>query len=184
MIVSMQNFFRKLLSIGTPRIFNPVLGQYVLPGDGFASLASTDLAALGSLFTRCSSATDALPLCDVLLIYCEIDSDGDITGLSHGLREIISASCAAVVIVAKPNSGDAYMKVAAPAKTRLANLVLTIDRKHECFRSFFFHLFEQMQEGISMPQAWVKLAPQDSRAERPELPATIFACERGQLAFG
>jgi hypothetical protein len=40
-----------------------------------------------------------------------------------------------------------------------------------------------MRGGISMPVAWVRLAPQDPVKEHDDLPSTIFACEVGQMVF-
>lgn len=45
-------------------------------------------------------------------------------------------------------------------------------------------LFADMKLGVSMPVAWVKLAPQGPLKEHESLPSTIFACEAGQMVFG
>jgi hypothetical protein len=88
-----------------------------------------------------------------------------------------------VVVVASENRGDAYI-ASTKAKTHgRANLVMTIARRDHAFPIFFLHLFEDMKKGVSMPLAWVKLAPQGSGKEHESLPETIFACEVGQLAF-
>jgi len=41
-----------------------------------------------------------------------------------------------------------------------------------------------MKRGVSMPVAWINLAPQGPVKEQENLPSTIFACEAGQIAFG
>jgi hypothetical protein len=61
--------------------------------------------------------------------------------------------------------------------------VLTLRRKGTSFVSFFQRLFADMAKGVSMPVAWVRLAPQVPGHEHPDCPDTIFACEAGQIAF-
>lgn len=41
-----------------------------------------------------------------------------------------------------------------------------------------------MANGVSMSVAWVNLAPQIPGHDDPALPASVFACEVGQIAFG
>jgi hypothetical protein len=40
-----------------------------------------------------------------------------------------------------------------------------------------------MQQGTSMPMAWVELAPQGP-AQPPDIPGAIFLAEVGHIAFG
>jgi hypothetical protein len=62
--------------------------------------------------------------------------------------------------------------------------VMTLSRQGAAFPPFFAQLFTDMKRGVSMPVAWVKLAPQGPVKEQDKLPSTIFACEAGQMVFG
>jgi hypothetical protein len=62
-------------------------------------------------------------------------------------------------------------------------LVLTINRKGVAFATFFRRLFEDMSNGISMPDAWVKLAPQIPGHDSPDCPDSFFACEIGPVTL-
>jgi hypothetical protein len=61
---------------------------------------------------------------------------------------------------------------------------MTLSRRGGAFPAFFARLFTDMKRGVSMPVAWIKLAPQGPVKEQENLPSTIFACEAGQIAFG
>ncbi len=100
-----------------------------------------------------------------------------------GLREIIRDSGASVVVVASENQVDAYSAASGNKNIGRANLVMTIDRNGRIFPNFFVRLFADMKKGVSMPVAWVKLAPQGPGIDHADCPDTIFACEAGQIAF-
>lgn len=121
--------------------------------------------------------------CDVLLVYCGIEAGGKVAGSPLSLRQIIRDAGAGVVIFAAENDPDRYMEAAKPAAYGAANLVMTLERKGDAFGAFFGKLFELMFRGVSMPVAWVQLAPQVPGHPHADLPETIFACEVGQLAF-
>jgi hypothetical protein len=40
-----------------------------------------------------------------------------------------------------------------------------------------------MKAGVSMPMAWVKLAPQGAKLEHEDLPSTIFSAEISHIIF-
>jgi hypothetical protein len=163
----------------------PTLGVLDLTNGVDASIATDDAKTLSDLFSGVTMSTDQPPICTVLLLYCRIGSDGNIAGSGLGLREIIRDSQAPIVVVASENTGDAYMATAKERKPYgQANLVLTISRRERSLIQFLYRLFSQMKRGVSMPVAWVELAPQHSEApEHKHLPETIFGCERGQIAF-
>lgn len=166
-------------------IASPTLGVLDLTNGLDAGIAADDAKSLSDLFSGVMMSTDQPPICTVLLIYCSISSDGHIADSSLGLREIIRDSQAPVVVVASENTGDAYVATAKERKPYgQANLVLTISRRERSLTQFLYRLFSQMKRGVSMPVAWVELAPQYSGApEHKHLPDTIFGCERGQIAF-
>lgn len=167
----------------TATITQPVLGILDLDSGRFGALASQDRAALGPLFSSVVEGDGAPPRCDVLLVYCGIEAGGKVAGSPLSLRQIIRDAGARVVIVAAENEPDRYMEAAQPAAYGAANLVMTLERKGDAFAAFFGKLFGLMFRGVSMPAAWVQLAPQVPGHPHSDLPETIFACEVGQLAF-
>lgn len=54
---------------------------------------------------------------------------------------------------------------------------MTLKRKGHIFPNFFKKLFEMMHHGVTMPMAWVKLAPQIPGVEHNNVPGTICAME-------
>ena len=167
----------------TPTIQSPTIGFLDLTGGGASATIAADKAALVPIFSSSAESSDAPPVCNVLFIYCDIEPSGSIRGSRHGLREIIRDSRAAVVVVASENAGDSYIAAGKQRGYGHANLVMALDRRGDIFPKFFQRLFTEMKRGVSMPVAWVKLAPQAPQAKHADCPDTIFACEVGQLAF-
>jgi hypothetical protein len=168
----------------TPTIHSPTIGFLDLTGGGASAALDSDKVALSPLFTSSVESCDKPPTCNVLFLYCRIEPNGTIRGsTSRGLREIIRDSGATVVVVATENSGDSYTAAGRRKSYGRANLVMAIERRGDVFPRFFQRLFRDMKRGVSMPVAWVKLANQHPGDEHRECPATIFACELGQLAF-
>jgi hypothetical protein len=175
----MLNLFRR-----SPKITSPTIGFLDLAGGDAAAALAADRAALSPLFNSSTESSDEPPVCNVLFLYCQIEPSGTIRGSLRGLREIIRDSGAAVAVVASNNTTESYIAAGKKKTYGHANLVMTLDRRGDAFPRFFQCLFTDMKRGVSMPVAWVKLAPQDSRAEQhADCPGTIFACEVGQLAF-
>ncbi|WP_420128776.1 hypothetical protein [Longimicrobium sp.] len=166
-----------------PTITGPVLGILDLDRARFGSLASEDRTALGPLFNSVVESDGAPPTCDVLLLYCEIETGGKVGGSPLSLRQIIRDAGARVVIVAAENDPERYMEAAQPAGYGAANLVMALERKGDAFPAFFGKLFGLMFRGVSMPVAWAQLAPQIPGHEHAGLPESIFACELGQITF-
>ena len=165
-------------------ITSPKLGILNLLGKSGDALVAEDKNGLSSLFSASVESHGEPPLCDVLLLYCEIQDNGSLVGTSDSLREIIYKSRAPIVIVASANSSAAYIASGKPTGKESANLVMVLDRKGASFDKFFGKLFGLMYQGKSMPVAWVELAPQmatpDSQADNPD---TIFSCEAGHILF-
>jgi hypothetical protein len=174
----MLNLFRR-----TPIIDSPKIGFYDLTGGSASVAIAADKAALVPLFSSSVESSDAPPICNVLFLYCLIEPSGSIRGSSRGLREIIRDSRAAVVVVASENSANSYIAAGKQRGFGQANLVMALDRRGDIFPKFFQRLFTEMKNGVSMPVAWVKFAPQAPQAEHADCPGTIFACEVGQLAW-
>ena len=165
-------------------ISNPVLGVFNLLGSTAEANVKDDLEEVAQYFNEVRHEDNVPPLCDVLLLYCEINSSGAINGSSQSLREVIRDAGAAVVVVATNNEAKNYQACLERAPFGRANLVMTIDRCESLFAGFLGKLFAQMERGVPMPIAWNNLAPQYPGADHNELPATICALERGQIAFG
>ncbi len=123
------------------------------------------------------------PICDVLLIYARVENDGHIVGTVDGLRDIIRKASARIVIVASENDPNGLIAAGKPTGYGRANIVLTLKRKDPAFASFFHELFSRMYKGITMPVAWVKLAPQMPGARHENCPEAIFAAEISHILF-
>ena len=165
-------------------ITSPRAGVLNLLGASVADLAERDAQFLEPLFGNIATETTHPPQCNALFVYCSIAPDGTVQGSRSSLREIVRDSGAVVVVFASPNPGDAYVKAGKPAPYGKANLVITLNRKGDAFGRFFKALFTDMKHGVSMPKAWVKLAPQIPGRQQADILDCIFACEAGQLAFG
>ena len=177
---------RRRRSAPPPRtriVASPTLGVLRLNGDAAAALVAEDRKAFTHYFRAVRESDAAPPRCDVLLLYCDVGPAGEIAGTTRTLREIIRDAGATVVIVASPNGAGGYVAAGRPAPYGNANLVMTLDRKGPAFTTFFGQLFAAMSRGVSMPVAWVKVAPQIPGVPHADAPDAIFACELGHLAF-
>jgi hypothetical protein len=83
----------------------PTLGIPNLAGRDAISSVDADRRAFGDLFSCIAEGTDAPPLCDALLIYCQIGVDGRLENTSQSLREVIRDAHAKIVVVASENQG-------------------------------------------------------------------------------
>lgn len=174
----MFSFLRRI-----PSIESPTIGFLDLTAGRNSRELAEDKMAISSLFSSSSESSTDPPRCNVLFVYCCIGAAGRIEGSSLSLRELIRDSRAAVVVVASEKSAAAYIAAGKNEKYGKANLAMTLYRKGAVFPDFFRRLFTEMQRGVSMPVAWLKLAPQVPGSEHPDCPDTIFACEVGQLVF-
>ena len=174
----MLSLFRRI-----PTISAPTIGFLdVTEGEASIELAA-DRAAISPLFGSSEDSSFEPPRCNVLFLYCHIEPDGSIRGYNRSVREVIRDSGAAVVVVATENSAESYIASTKKQRYGHANLVMVLDRRGDVFPRFFQRLFTEMKRGVSMPVAWVKLAPQIPGADHADCPDTIFSCEAGQLAF-
>ena len=169
---------RRTLVIRAPR-----LGVLNLKGDAAEQLIAADVQALQPVLGNAVRGSASSPFCDVLFIYCDIGSDGRIANFSGTLRDLVRTLRAPLVVVASENSGEAYISTLKGQKDARANLVMALSRKGPAFPTFIARLFAEMKRGVSMPVAWMRLAPQGPVKEHDDLPSTIFACEAGQMVF-
>ncbi len=165
------------------RIASPELGLLNLMGPEAEEILRADRDAIRWAFYSVTESISETPQCDVLLIYVAVCMNGALRGTDSTLRQIIYESGAKIVVVANENDPAHYILSLKQAGNGHANIVLTIDRRGWIFASFLNRLFEIMAKGISMPVAWVRLAPQRPGKDHPDCPSTIFLCEAGSVVF-
>jgi hypothetical protein len=164
-------------------IQNPKIGFLNLMGAPARPLVEEDAAALKPLFSACLESTGDVPVCDVLMIYAAIEAEGVIQNAPHSLREVIHKSHAPIVVVATENGVQSYIAAGKRPGAGKANLVMTLKRNGKIFPNFFKELFGMMHHRVTMPMAWVKLAPQIPGLERANVPETICAMEVTHVLF-
>ena len=174
---------KKVRSSDPVIISSPRLGFLNLMDEEGAGLMEADKEAFEARFSGIQVSTTAPPPCDVLFIYANISAAGRILGSESGLKEIVRNSGACVAIMAADSSSDNYGEALKSKEPSYANLVLILDRKGPLFHLFFNRLFDQMFKGVTMPMAWVKLAPQDPSAVHSEGPGAIMVLNGGQVSF-
>jgi hypothetical protein len=152
-------------------IRNPVLGAINLAGLWVEDTVEKDLEILGPYFADVRRSDDVPPLCDVLLLYGEINSSGALQNSPKPPNEIVRDSGASVVIIAINNPVENY---SAMPKDSFGSVtfITTIDRRQWRFTSFLAKIFEQMKnDGVTLPHAWINVAPQHSAAVHEDLPS-------------
>lgn len=170
----LYNFFtrrRERTIVANPRL--GVLNRQGAAADGIAASDARQVDA-SAMFVPAANGPDGVPICDVLLLYCDLPCD---------LSAILSQSGARVVVVASENPPEPCAAAAQVGISSGVNLVVTIDRKGDTFGLFLARLFSEMASGTPMPLAWVKLAPQNPARNDPNVPVTLFACGAGPIAF-
>jgi hypothetical protein len=123
---------------------------------------------------------------DIVHLFAEIKTNGTIEDVSgQEILENLSQAQTKVVLFASGNSGDSYIAFypkRGAENINPMNAVMTLDRKGDLFPKFFKSIFGFMVSGDTMPQAWVKLAPQNSNIEH-DAPETIFSAGFGAIKF-
>lgn len=162
---------------------------------GFANLATdpaselrrrNDMRVLSPLFAQAlAPAPGQVPGATVLVVYARLQPDGTIADMPHpvGIRQLVQATKAGIVILATDNDPDAIRAAIALPGPKTANIVFSLGRKGELLPKFLASLFAEMARGTEMLSAWVKLCPQGPASARPDLPATLLVAEGGKLAF-
>jgi hypothetical protein len=160
------------------------IGFTNMSGDDLNAMLQEDVAALSPLFEHVIvTAPGQISRAPLLFLYAHFTENGFFRGLgSRGIRQIVQATQARLVVVASPISGETFKKAAGVPGPKTANLVFTLDRKQRYFGAFFKALFERMATGEDMLLAWVHIAPQGP-VQPPDIPSTILLPEAGKLAF-
>jgi hypothetical protein len=151
-------------------IRNPVLGAINLEGLGVEDIVEKDLEILGPYFADVRRSDDVPPVCDVLLLYGELNSSGALKNSPKSAEEIVRDAGASIVIFAINNPPDNYATI---MKASLGSVIIiaTFDRRQWRFASCMAKIFEQMKnDGITLPHAWINIAPQHSGAVHEDLP--------------
>ena len=181
--VSESQASSRKITVKNPLIIeNPTIAFLNLIGPAASPLIAEDMAALKPFFSECLNSEGDVPTCNVLMIYATITPGGVVQNTDHNLREIINKSQAPIVVVATENSAESYIATGKLPRLASANLVMTLERRGQVFPVFFKELFEMMHHSVTMPMAWVKLAPQIPGAQ-PNVPGTICAMEVSHVLF-
>jgi hypothetical protein len=169
-------------------IRNPSLGLLNLMGDNGSVLFNKDIEDIGSSFPKnVNVGIGQVPKCNVLFVYCVLEPSGRIAGQSFSLRDVIKAAGAHIAVVASENSPDVltsseFGQFLNTKGNWPANIIITVNRNGDTFGEFFKKLFTQMHAGITMPLAWVNLAPQGPSGHA-DCPGTIALLEAGHVTF-
>jgi hypothetical protein len=180
---------RKTTTADNPYVISsPVLGLVNLLGSAGNALLEQDRKTLGGIFSSVQVADRAIPRCNVLFLYCTLETSGRVAGLSASFRDVIKEARAHIAVLASDLSpavmqNPEFRKSLSARPDWPANIVITLNRNGEHFGRFFQQLFSQMRAGVGMPMAWVKLAPQGP-SQPKDIPGTIALMEAGHIAFG
>ncbi len=160
------------------------IGFVNFSGKELDPLLKEDAAALSPLFANTNvPPAGQIPVAPVLFVYARLNPDGTIRGTkSAGIRQVVEATKAVIVVIASENSSEDIGKAAGLPGPKSANIIFTLNRNGPGFAIFFHRLFERMRDGKDMLMAWVELAPQGP-VQDPALPGTIVLPEAGRLAF-
>ncbi len=122
---------------------------------------------------------------DIVHVLTAVTADGRIADSEISGTELIQQAAldnTKLLWIASSNDPKGYIKGFKPDGNKL-NVVMTIDRRGDCFSNFIAKLLHEMQSGSSMPVAWNKIAPQIPGQEHPGVPASIFYSGLGQVRF-
>lgn len=151
-------------------ITNPVLGAINLEGLGVEDTVEKDLEILGPYFDDVRRSDDVPPLCDVLLLYGELNSSGALKNSAKPAHEIVRDAGASVLIIAINNPIENYSAMLKGSFGSLT-LIMTLERRQWRFASCLAKIFEQMKnDGVTLPRAWINIAPQHNAAVHEDLP--------------
>lgn len=169
-------------------IKNPSLGILNLIGEGGSELYKKDIEDLSSSFPEnINFGFGQVPKCNVLFVYCTLEPSGRIVGQPFSLNDVVKASGAHIAVVASENPANVltstkFGQFITSEGDWPANVIITVYRNGDMFGQFFQKLFTEMHEGVTMPLAWVKLAPQGPIGQ-DNCPTTIAFMKAGHITF-
>jgi hypothetical protein len=121
---------------------------------------------------------------DIVHVLTSVTVDGRIGDSNISGTELVETAVlddTKLLWIASSNDAQGYINGFKLNRNRL-NLIMTVDRRGDCLSTFIEKLLDEMQSGLSMPVAWNKIAPQQSK-EHLDAPVTIFYCGLGQVRF-
>jgi hypothetical protein len=166
----------------------PSIGFLNLGGPRFEAIAARDQEEIGPVFgEKVQTATSPNLTCDVLFLYCAFEPSGSVVGQAFSVRDIIGNSGARVAVLASEYpldmfSNPSFRKNVERSIHPPVNLVVVGNRNGEAFGRFFKLLFQDMWNGVSMPLAWIKLAPHGP-PYAPDIPACVATMEITHVVF-
>jgi hypothetical protein len=170
-------------------IVNPVVAFLNLAGAECAEICSEDAYKIGGIFDGeiiCSHSD--VPKCNILFLYINLPLQQDALTCARTIRQIAVAAGAHIVVIANEvdhvalQSQNLIGHLAKDREKWPMNLVITLFRNNEHFATFFLRLFRSMLAGITMPMAWVELAPQGPQTQT-DIPGTLCLQEAGHINF-
>jgi hypothetical protein len=121
---------------------------------------------------------------DILHLFVQINQDNSISGSSgtEFFRHVTESNIK-IFIFASDNLSERLIPFCTEGINSgygKLNLVMTLERKERLFPSFIKELFDKMLGGITMPEAWVEIAPQGPM-QQENIPETVFSAGLGSL---
>src|ERR1700728_2279571 len=110
------------------RIREPKIGFLNLKGAAGDALVAIDQRVLAPLFKQAYGSTAAVPRCEVLFVYCDVEASGRLPAYSDGLRNLLKAAGAYVAVIAFANPAAHYHHVLGPRQDWYANVAMTLER--------------------------------------------------------
>jgi hypothetical protein len=138
------------------------------------------------LFLDPISLKDAIGGVDLLHLFGRLDSRGQLNTASGeqfataALLDDCVSSDVKTVILASENEADDYVR-GVPA--RPLNLVMTLHRNGKAFPEFLYRLCTLLSNGVTLPSAWARSAPQASGPSPDSLPECIFHAAGRRQSF-
>lgn len=165
----------------------PIVCCLNLQGERGYKIIAEDAVAMAQVFgdanVRLAQSIDHLSeksgQYKILFLYCDLDEQVRVqTKGNPPLRLLIRASGAQIVILASeiPDalmSNPEFQRALSSTKDSSVSLIITLSRHAELFTEFFRKIFIKMLSGMSLPRAWVDLAPQGPGIDH-RAPATVM----------
>jgi hypothetical protein len=164
----------------------------------FSALAQADKSSFAKFYTmpQEESFNDVEALLDairkgydVVHLFCDVSEEGNIndqSGRQISGTALVQTCCDSgvkLLWVASANRPNGYIK-GFKVQGKPLNLVMTINRAQANFGPFLEKLLSKMSGGLTMPLAWVEIAPQNPNSpQQQDLPECIFFAGRGSAVL-
>jgi hypothetical protein len=182
---------RQQLSVGTEsfRRIEPAIAFVNLSGTDCDSVLAEDSSEIGGLFHGKVVVATTVPACDVLFLYCAVDTSGNVVGQETSLRDVVGKSGAVVAVIASELKAELMLSVEFQKSLRRANnpptnLIMTRNRNGASFIRFYKSFFQLLWTGMPFAQAWNEVVPHLPRLPDDIIPELICIIEAGEVTFG